>query len=72
MIKFGRSVGAAVLLASGLVGCGGGTGIKEGAPPNIDMSKNYSPPVAVGPIQPKDMAKAKSAATTPAPAPAAK
>lgn len=52
---------AALLLIS-LAGCGGGSPLEEGVPKDIDMSKNYSPSVPVGPIRPGDVKKAKAGA----------
>lgn len=59
--------GLAVLSSMTLAGCGSASGIKEGAPASIDMSKDYSPPVKVGPITPKDMAGATAGKTGGAP-----
>lgn len=59
----------------GVIGCDSGGDLKEGAPTNVDMTKNFSPDIPVGPISAKDISKgkAKEAATkSGAPAPAAK
>lgn len=54
---------AALLLIS-LSGCGGSP-MEEGVPQNVDMSKNYSPSVPVGPIRPGDVKKAKASPAAP-------
>jgi hypothetical protein len=44
----------------GVIGCDGSGGAESGVPKNVDMTKNYSPDIPVGPITPKDMNKAKA------------
>ena len=48
--------------ALGLSGCGGGSGLEEGAPEKVDMTKDYSPKVDMPGASLKDMRKAKAAA----------
>ncbi len=44
----------------GVIGCDGGGDLKEGTPANVDMTKNFSPDIPVGPISAKDLGKAKA------------
>lgn len=65
MNKVVRGAALAGLLAGvsvGTAGCGGGGGLGEGIPEGVDMTKDYTPPVDVGPIQPSDQKKAMQAA----------
>jgi hypothetical protein len=55
-----RLAAAAWVAAGGLLGCGGG--IKEGTPPKIDMSKNYSPAAKPLTFAPNVNAKGKAQA----------
>lgn len=52
-----------------LSGCGASPSLDEGVPQNVDMKKDYSPPVPLPTMTPKDMAKGKERAKTGAEAP---
>lgn len=56
-----RKLAAAMALAlatSMIGGCGAGTTIEEGIEDNVDMTKDYSPPVSTSMFTPQDQRKA--------------